>query len=191
MIKQPAHLPQTRRRARCEFIPPFVIDHLARDDREEVRAAVLATAHQAMASRTSRTEQKVTIDQVAAAAGLMDISAAPSQTGEAARKVYDCHKQWTKRVELVRREGADPTGDADADSAYDLVGVTRDFLKKELGRNSIDNLGMDLILNVHLGVKYMNAAWDGQEMVFGLYATKRGWRLLIRGVGGVCQSTPQ
>ena len=67
----------------------------------------------------------------------------------------------------MRREDADPTGDADADAAYDQVGVTRDFLKKELGRNSIDNLGMDLILNVHYGVKYMNAFWDGEEMVFG------------------------
>jgi len=167
MIRQPAHVSHTRHRARCDFIPPFIIDNLARDDREEIRAAVLATAHQAMASRTRRSELEVTIDQVAASAGLAEISAAPGPTGEANREVYDCHQKWEKRVELVRREGADPTGDADADSAYDLVGVTRDFLKKELGRNSIDNQGLDLNLNVHYGVKYMNAAWDGEEMVFG------------------------
>jgi Zn-dependent metalloprotease len=167
MIRQPAHVSRTRHQARCDFIPPFVIDNLARDDREEVRSAVLATAHQAVASRTRRGEQEVTIDQVAASAGLVDIAAAPGPTGEANRAVYDCHKQWTKRVELVRREGADPDADADADSAYDLVGVTRDFLKNELGRNSIDNRGLGLNLNVHYGVNYMNAAWDGEEMVFG------------------------
>jgi Zn-dependent metalloprotease len=165
MIGQPGHRSYARHRPRCEFVPPFVIDHLARDDREEVRAAVLATAHQAMASRRRRTEQRVPIDHLAAAAGLADT--APSPTGKAAREVYNCQNQWNKRVELVRQEGADPTGDADADSAYDLVGVTRDVLKNELGRNSIDDLGMDLILNVHYGVKYMNAFWDGEEMVFG------------------------
>jgi Zn-dependent metalloprotease len=167
MTRQPAYMSHTRHRARCHFVPPFIIDHLARDDREEVQAAALATAHQSMDSRARRTRQVVTIDQLAASAGLEEISAAPSPTGEAAREVYDCQNQWVKRVELVRREGADPTGDADADAAYDQVGVTRDFLKKELGRNSIDNLGMDLILNVHYGVKYMNAFWDGEEMVFG------------------------
>ena len=36
--------------------------------------------------------------------------------------------------------------------------------KQELGRNSIDNFGMNLILNVHFGVNYMNAFWDGDEM---------------------------
>ena len=167
MTRQPAYVSHTRHRARCHFVPPFIIDHLARDDREQVQAAALATAHQSMDSRARRTRQVVTIDQLAASAGLEEISAAPNPTGEAAREVYDCQNQWVKRVELVRREDADPTGDADADAAYDQVGVTRDFLKKELGRNSIDNLGMDLILNVHYGVKYMNAFWDGEEMVFG------------------------
>src|SRR5215831_4021948 len=96
MIRQPAHVSHTRHRARCDFIPPFIIDNLARDDREEIRAAVLATAHQAMASRTRRSELEVTIDQVAASAGLAEISAAPGPTGEANREVYDCHQKWEK-----------------------------------------------------------------------------------------------
>ena len=43
----------------------------------------------------------------------------------------------------------------------------RDYFKDELNRNSIDNFGMNLILNVHFGTNYMNAFWDGDEMTFG------------------------
>jgi Zn-dependent metalloprotease len=120
-----------------------------------------------MASRNRRAEQEVTLDQRAASAGLEEISAAPSPTGNAAREVYDCQHKFVKRVELVRREGEDPTGDADADVVYDHVGTTRKFLKEKLGRNSLDGLGLDLILNVHYGVKFMNAFWNGEEMIFG------------------------
>jgi Zn-dependent metalloprotease len=36
-----------------------------------------------------------------------------------------------------------------------------------MGRNSIDDRGMRLDGYVHRGVRYNNAFWDGQEMVFG------------------------
>ena len=36
-----------------------------------------------------------------------------------------------------------------------------------LGRESIDNAGLDLIANVHFRKEYMNAFWDGDEMTFG------------------------
>jgi Zn-dependent metalloprotease len=153
--------------AHCAFIPPYVIDQLARDEREDVRSAVLATAHQANASRTRRTAQEASMEQVAASAGLVGVTAEPAPTGTSARAVFDCQTQWELQIELVRREGDDPIKDDDANSAYDLVGVTRDFLKTKYGRNSIDNLGLDLNLNVHFGVKYMNAFWDGEQMVFG------------------------
>jgi Zn-dependent metalloprotease len=156
-----------RRQAWCHFVPPFVIDELVRSDREDVRAAAQATAHEAKANRASRTEQEVTMEQVAASTGLDEMGPAPEAAGEPVREVFDCHNQPEKRVELVRHEGAAPTGDADVDSAYDFAGATLEYLKKELGRNSIDNSGKDLGLNVHYRVKYMNAAWDGEEMVFG------------------------
>ena len=106
--------------------------------------------------------------QVAASTGLSEMGAALVEAaGEPDREVFDCHNLAQKRVELVRSEGAAPTGDDDVDSAYDCAGVTLDYLKQELGRNSIDNLGMNLGLNVHYGVRYMNAFWDGEEMVFG------------------------
>jgi Zn-dependent metalloprotease len=36
-----------------------------------------------------------------------------------------------------------------------------------LERNSYDNLGSDIILNVHFGTSYNNAFWDGDELTFG------------------------
>jgi Zn-dependent metalloprotease len=98
----------------------------------------------------------------ALAAGAM----APA-TGSAAREVYDCQQQWVQRVQIVRGEGGPATGDTDADAVYDFAGVVRRFYKEQLNRDSIDNLGMNLILNVHFGTGYMNAFWDGDEMTFG------------------------
>ena len=44
--------------------------------------------------------------------------------------------------------------------------MVRNYFER-LERNSIDNRGMDLVLNVHFGKDYMNAFWDGDEMTFG------------------------
>jgi len=82
------------------------------------------------------------------------------------RMVYDCEKTWIQRKELVREEGGLATGDVAVDNVYDFVGVVREYFEK-LGRNSIDDQGMDFILNVHFGRDYMNAFWDGDEMTFG------------------------
>ena len=58
------------------------------------------------------------------------------------------------------------TGDTAVDTVYEFAKVVRDYFYG-LERNSIDNQGMDLILNVHYGQGYMNAFWDGDEMTFG------------------------
>jgi Zn-dependent metalloprotease len=89
-------------------------------------------------------------------------------TGNANRIVYNCQNRWEQRVEPpARSEGAPITGDDDVDKVYNYAGTVRDYFKNFLNRNSIDNLGLDLILNVHFGTQYMNAFWDGDEMTFG------------------------
>ena len=45
--------------------------------------------------------------------------------------------------------------------------ILRRFLRDEVNLDSIDNLGLDLILNVHFSANYNNAFWDGDEMTFG------------------------
>ena len=44
---------------------------------------------------------------------------------------------------------------------------TYDFYKNTFNRNSLDNLGLKLISNVHVYDNYTNAFWDGQEMNYG------------------------
>ncbi len=68
---------------------------------------------------------------------------------------------------LVRREGAESTGDVTVDEAYDGLGVTYALLGEEYGRDSLDGEGMPLRATVHYGADYANAFWNGARMVFG------------------------
>ncbi len=87
--------------------------------------------------------------------------------GELMRNIYDAHHQSTVNGTLVRYEGQPSNGDIAADEAYEYLGVTHDFFWRVWRRNSLDNQGMALNGIVHFGESYMNAFWDGQEMVFG------------------------
>jgi Zn-dependent metalloprotease len=81
--------------------------------------------------------------------------------------VYNCRNQWELRVQLARSEGEGPVGDGAVDKVYGFVGKFRQYLHEALGRNSYDGLGSDLIANVHFGMAYNNAFWDGEEFAAG------------------------
>ena len=87
--------------------------------------------------------------------------------GQSLRLIYDSQHTESQRLFLVREEGQSPCGDADADAAHDLAGVVHHYLLEHLHWNSLDNRGMNLISNVHLGKEYNNAFWDGDEMSYG------------------------
>lgn len=94
----------------------------------------------------------------------------PSPTpapGSASRYVYDAKNTNTLRKELRRKEGDAAVSDQDVDNAYEYAGRLRTFMKEVLGRNSLDNKGMNLHQTVHLGRNYNNAYWDGDEMAYG------------------------
>ncbi len=155
-------------RCTCTFIPPDVLDNLARRGDPAVRQRARASAQQAKISRDRRAAHVVPMAPFVAGTPLAGpAGVAPPLAATASRETYDCQTQWVQRVALVRGEGAPATGDSAADAAYDNAGIVRDFFQNELGRNSIDNAGMTLILNVHYGVDYLNAFWDGDEMTFG------------------------
>lgn len=149
---------------RCKygFIPPFILKNLAKAGMDEVRLSI----HQSELSREKRSSKVISMDT------LMGVTTAAP--GTASREVWDSQNKSIQRVKLVRDEGKPPTADEAVNNAYDYAGSTKDAVLgsfqdylKVLGRNSIDNKGMNLILNVHFGVKYMNAFWDGDEMTFG------------------------
>src|SRR5262245_3312231 len=141
----------------CSYVPPHVLDRLARSGVEEARLSV----QQSELSRAKRAETPASMDTFIASSA-SGITAAVVPAGAAAkRRVYDSQNTWVQRVSLVRDEGGPVTGDSSADCAYEFAGQVRDFYATILNRDSIDNQGMDLILNVHFGVNYLNAFWDG------------------------------
>jgi Zn-dependent metalloprotease len=141
-------------KCRCLFVPPFVLENMARAGIEEARL----TIQQSMLSREKRAEGPKD----------MEMFAGVTPVGRAHRQIYNSQNMWKKRVEPVFRSEGDPVrGDEAVDKSYDYIGNVRDFFKKKLNRNSIDNNGMDLICNVHYGTKYNNAFWDGDEITLG------------------------
>lgn len=139
----------------CGFIPPFIMENLAKAGIDEARLSF----HESMNRREKRSSKSMDMEIFAG------VTTAP--TGTASRQVYDCQNKWIQRVKLVRGEGNPSVTDPIVNKIYDFAGNTREYFKNTFGRNSIDNLGMNLILNIHFGVKYMNAFWDGDEMTFG------------------------
>ncbi len=83
------------------------------------------------------------------------------------RQVYTANHSQSLPGTLVRSEGAPPTGDADADHAYDYLGDTYNYYFSSFGRDSYDNAGAAMRATVHYGTNYQNAFWNGTQMVFG------------------------
>lgn len=73
---------------------------------------------------------------------------------KASGKVYNSNNTCETRVKLVMSEGGFPSTDETVSNAYNYVGEVFDYFRDVMGRNSIDNLGMDLVINVHFGEKY-------------------------------------
>ena len=55
----------------------------------------------------------------------------------------------------------------DADLAHSYSAETWNFYHDHHGRDSIDNLGMTIISTVEYSADYLNAFWDGTQMVYG------------------------
>ena len=67
--------------------------------------------------------------------------------------------------QLIAEGGS--SNDASAQDAYNFAGATYNFYKAKFGRDSFNGAGATLHATVHYGVKYVNAYWDGSQMVYG------------------------
>ena len=150
------------RRHTCTYVPPHVMDSLAGRSNDEVRAAARESIHEGKMRREQRSERILGAAKALAAA-------APAAVGASSgnREVYNSNHQWQLRVGSPRAEGDPATGDADQDTTYESLGTIRDFFAGVLERQSIDNQGMDIVASVHVGVNFMNAFWDGDELALG------------------------
>jgi len=142
-------------RARCCFLPPHILRHIAEHADGELRERAYETLEE---SAQMRGERAV----VATIAGAIVVPA-----GEKRRTVYDAGQGRDLPGKLVRGEGDPSTGDAAVDEAYDGAGKTYDFYQKVYARNSIDDRGLRLDSTVHYGVGFDNAQWNGRQMIYG------------------------
>ena len=143
----------TRNPLHC-IIPPYILEHIA----EEADDA----GQRAWARRTLITSEQIRGTRMA-----VSRAALPLATGQRQRAIYTADNGFVLPGRLVRTEGAPPTGDQEADEAYDGLGDTYDFYFQQYQRNSLDGSGLRLTGSVHYAQEYGNAFWDGRQMVFG------------------------
>ncbi|MBF2064176.1 MAG: peptidase M4 family protein [Calothrix sp. C42_A2020_038] len=83
------------------------------------------------------------------------------------RTIFDAATTQQLPGKIVRGEGDPPSSDEAVNEAYDSAGSTFDFYYEVFERNSIDDKGLRLDSTVHYGVRYDNAFWNGDQMVYG------------------------
>ncbi|KFA89887.1 peptidase M4 [Archangium violaceum Cb vi76] len=83
------------------------------------------------------------------------------------RRVYSANNGSTTPGTLKRSEGQAAIGDAHVDTNYDMLGTTYNCYKTLFNRDSYNNAGATLTSTVHYGSNYVNAYWDGTQMVYG------------------------
>ncbi|SET71893.1 M4 family metallopeptidase [Stigmatella erecta] len=86
------------------------------------------------------------------------------------RSVYSANNGYQLPGTLKRGEGAPATQDAHVDMNYEQLGKTYQCYQENFGRDSHDGEGASLKSTVHYsedGNGYVNAYWNGSQMVYG------------------------
>ena len=79
-----------------------------------------------------------------------------------AEHLFDC-----KHATSLPGTAVATPSDAAFKTVFDTTAKVVEFYKTVLGRNSVDNKGMDLVSSLNYDQDYQNAFWDGQQMVYG------------------------
>ncbi len=89
------------------------------------------------------------------------------------RHIYDANDGSDVPGDVVRENGDGPTGDPEADAAFDNFGRIYDYFMENFGRSSYDENGAPLIATIDFrrdpSKPFRNAYWDPslRQMVFG------------------------
>ncbi|MBN1203945.1 MAG: M4 family metallopeptidase [Myxococcaceae bacterium] len=83
------------------------------------------------------------------------------------RKTYTANNRTSLPGTLVRSEGQGAGSDAVLNQAHDNAGYTYDFYSSTFGRDSFDDAGATITSSVHYSRNYVNAFWNGTQMVYG------------------------
>ncbi|MCB9851219.1 MAG: M4 family metallopeptidase [Phycisphaerales bacterium] len=133
--------------------PPHILKKLLESQDRAIREAALASMLTTARLRGERSVRAATF---------------PGLSGGARRTVYDCRNGTFLPLAVVARtEDGSASSDESVNLAFDGLGTTREFYKGVFDRDSIDGSGMRLDGYVHFGMRFNNAFWNGQQMVFG------------------------
>jgi len=83
------------------------------------------------------------------------------------RKTYTLAGGTVLPGTLSRSEGQAPGSDATLNQAHDNAGLVWDYYSQRHGRDSFDGAGAIITSSVHYSTKYVNAFWNGTQMVYG------------------------
>lgn len=83
------------------------------------------------------------------------------------RQTYNAKNRQTLPGTLTRSEGQGPVADAVLNQAHDHAGITYDYYSARHNRDSYNGAGATIISSVHYKQGYVNAFWNGTQMVYG------------------------
>jgi hypothetical protein len=148
------------------IVPPYLLAKIAEADGDD--PAALSAQRSLQLDARYRGRRPVVLTEVMTGAAAEPAPAAAVDDGTSPlRTICDAHGTEELPGDVVRTEGAGPTGDAAVDEAYDGFGATWRLYREVYGRDSLDGDGLALDGTVHYGENYDNAFWDGSRMVFG------------------------
>ena len=140
----------------CSIVPPHMLNKIVEKGSNEEKKAAVNTLVQSKKLETER-------NLISKFHGLFQVPTATDKT----RYVYTSNYTTRLPGNLVRKEKGQAVNDKAVNEAYDASGATYDFYKKVYGRSSINDHNMPLTSSVHYDRNYMNAFWDGRQMVYG------------------------
>ncbi|HSK03961.1 MAG TPA: M4 family metallopeptidase [Kofleriaceae bacterium] len=83
------------------------------------------------------------------------------------RATYTAKQRTNLPGTLLRSEGQGPVSDAVANQAHDNAGHVWNYYWNRHGRDSFDGAGAQIRSTVHYSRNYVNAFWNGTQMVYG------------------------
>lgn len=143
-------------RCRCCFVvPPHLLRRIAETPEHPQAAAAF--------NSLQMSQHLVATRGAAVAPVAPDGGAAAALT----QSVFTCNNGVSLPGSAVRATADPPAADPAVNHAFDNTATTWQFYHEVLGRNSIDGNGGPLTSSVHYDMHYMNAMWNGQQMLYG------------------------
>ncbi len=145
--------------ARCTFVPPYLLQQIAAASgvADAPSAAVEAARESLPVDLRFRGER--------AAAATRD-GPHPQATG-GGWTVYTARNGTSLPGSRVRGEGEPASGDPAVDEAAVGGAGALALFAEVYGRDSFDDAGAEVVMTVHYGRNYVNAFWNGAQLVFG------------------------